>query len=167
MLRASIVPASDKSCLSGVVVASVTPSITTLHPQPLQRAMVECREQAQRMAPVASATTMGESNWGLWPLCRQTTRRSPDARAFAAMPLTPQRTLQNSLCAGTDFVATQPGMWLLFVPHTRPQAHHQHQFLLQLHRHSKHKRQLCAHAPEHETSRGGAKWQKQQRRVFV
>ena len=34
------------------------------------------------------------------------------------MPLTPQRTLQNSLCAGKDFVATQPGMWLLFMSHT-------------------------------------------------
>ena len=86
--------------------------------QPLQRAMAECREQAQRMAPVASATTMGESNWGLWPLCRQTTRRAPDARAFATMPLTPQRTLQNALCAATDFVAAQPGMWLLFMSHT-------------------------------------------------
>ena len=138
------------------------------HPQPLQRAMVECREQAQRMAPVASATTMGESNWGLWPLCRQTTRRAPDARAFAAMPLTPQRTLQNSLCAGTDFVATQPGMWLLFMSHTpdhkrTSSASSSSNFISTANT----KRQLCAHAPEHETSRGGAKWQKQQRRVFV
>ena len=32
---------------------------------------------------------------------------------------------------------------LVYVAHTRPQAHQQRQFLLQLHQHSKHKRQLC------------------------
>ena len=121
------------------------------HPQPLQRAMVECREQAQRMAPVASATTMGERNWGLWPLCRKITRRAPDARAFAAMPLTPQRTLQNALCAGTDFVATQPGMWLLFMSHTpdhkrTSSASSSSNFISTANT----KRQLCTYAPEHK-----------------
>ena len=103
------------------------------------------------MEPAASATTMGESNWGLWPLCRQTTRRAPDARAFEAMPLTPQRTLQNSLCAGTDFVATQPGMWLLFMSHTpdhkrTSSASSSSNFISTANT----KRQLCAHAPEHK-----------------
>ena len=106
---------------------------------------------------------MGESNWGLWPLCRQTTRRAPDARAFATMPLTPQRTLQNALCAATDFVAAQPGMWLLFVPHSPDHkrtisASYSSNFIGT----ASTKRQRCAHAPEHETSRGGVKWPKQQ-----